>query len=56
VADQARLVAEPSGAVPVAAALAGRGSLARRPDRRVAVLTGGNVDPGLYRRLLATGA
>lgn len=56
VADQARLVAEPSGAVPVAAAIAGRGSLARRPDRRVAVLTGGNVDPALYRRLLATGA
>jgi threonine dehydratase len=56
VADQARLVAEPSGAVPVAAALAGRGSLVLRPDRRVAVLTGGNVDPGLYRRLLATGA
>lgn len=56
VADQARLVAEPSGAVPVAAALAGRASLARQPDRRVAVLTGGNVDPAFYRRLLATGA
>lgn len=55
VADQARLVAEPSGAVPVAAALAGRGSATRQPDRRVAVLTGGNVDPARYRRLLAEG-
>jgi threonine dehydratase len=52
-AAEARLVAEPSGAVPVAAALVGRGGAGAPPADRVAVLTGGNVDPGLYARLLS---
>lgn len=49
---EARLVAEPGGAVAVAAALAGAG----RPeggDFAVAVLSGGNVAPGLLARVLA---
>jgi threonine dehydratase len=52
-ATEARLVAEPSGAVPVAAALAGRGGDGLSAERRVAVLTGGNVDHDLYARILA---
>jgi threonine dehydratase len=52
-ATEARLVAEPSGAVPVAAALAGRGGADLPATRRVAVLTGGNVDRALYARILA---
>ena len=52
-ATQARLVSEPSGAVSVAAAMAGRGGGGSSPDRRVAVLTGGNVDPELYASVLA---
>jgi threonine dehydratase len=43
---QARLVAEPSGAVAFAAAV-------REPGRRVAVISGGNVDPSLLRSCLA---
>lgn len=53
VAAEARLVAEPSGAVPVAAALAGYGSDGRPPDRRVAILTGGNVDLPFLAEVLA---
>jgi threonine dehydratase len=53
-ASEARLVAEPSGAVPVAAALAGRGGADLPAGRRIAVLTGGNVDPALYARILAS--
>jgi len=51
VARYARLVAEPSGAVPVAAALFHTGELppARHP---VAVLSGGNVDPVLLAEVL----
>jgi threo-3-hydroxy-L-aspartate ammonia-lyase len=44
VAVDARLVAEPSGATSVAAALEGRGGTGAPPQRRVAVLTGGNID------------
>jgi threonine dehydratase len=50
VAFEARLVAEPSGAVAVAAALAGRGSAGAPPARRVAVLSGGNVEPAVWRQ------
>ncbi len=47
----ARLVAEPSGAVALAAWLYRRDELP--PGRTVAVVSGGNVDPGLLSRLLA---
>jgi threonine dehydratase len=46
VAARARLVCEPSGAVPVAAARAGRGGSGAPAGQRVAILSGGNVDPG----------
>lgn len=46
-----RLVAEPSGAVAPAAAVLGRG--ARADALRVAVVSGGNVDPALLRSVLA---
>jgi threonine dehydratase len=46
---EAHVVAEPSGAISVAAVLAGEVSL--RPA--VAVVSGGNLDPGLLVRLLA---
>ena len=52
VADAARLVAEPSGATPVAAALAGRGGTGAPAQHRVAVLSGGNVDPTVYLGIL----
>jgi threonine dehydratase len=52
-AAEARLVAEPSGAVPVAAALAGRGGSGAPPSARVAVVSGGNVDPARYAQILA---
>lgn len=52
VAAQARLVAEPSGAASVAAAMASRGG-GRELGRRVAVISGGNVDPGVYARALS---
>ncbi|CAN5904293.1 hypothetical protein BH23ACT2_BH23ACT2_22360 [soil metagenome] len=52
VADQARLMAEPSGATPVAAALAGRGGSGAPPERRVAVLGGGNVDAATYAAII----
>jgi threonine dehydratase len=52
-ARQARLVAEPGGAAAVAAWLFHAEELpaARTP---VAVLSGGNIDPGLLARVLAT--
>jgi threonine dehydratase len=53
IASEARLVAEPSGAVPVAAALDGRGGGGRSASRRVAVLSGGNVDLGLLGGILS---
>lgn len=51
-----RLVAEPSGALAAAAVLSGRvaGDPAR-PGSTVAVVSGGNVDPALFARLVATG-
>lgn len=53
VAWEARLVAEPSGAVAAAAALAGRGGAGGPPQRRVAILSGGNVEPATYLEVLA---
>ncbi|TLW91049.1 threonine ammonia-lyase [Saccharomonospora piscinae] len=50
-ARSARLVAEPSGAVPVAAALFHAAELP--PGRTVAVVSGGNVDPALLADVLA---
>lgn len=47
----ARLVAEPSGAVPVAAALFHRDQLPAGAG--VAVVSGGNIDPDVLRRILA---
>ena len=54
VAVEARLVAEPSGATPVAAALVGRGSAGAPAERRAAVLTGGNVDPDVLAEILGS--
>ena len=54
-ARQARLVAEPSGALAAAAILSGRvPSDPARPESTVAVVSGGNVDPDLFARLVAT--
>lgn len=53
VATGARLVAEPSGATPIAAALVGRGGTGAPLRRRVAVLTGGNVDLAVLAEVLA---
>jgi threonine dehydratase len=53
VAQGARLVAEPSAVVPVVAAVEGTGSAGAPPGRRVAILSGGNVDPRLLARALA---
>ena len=50
------LVVEPSGAVGLAALLAGRIAPAPARTRTAAILSGGNVDPGLAARLLATHA
>jgi threonine dehydratase len=51
IAREARLIAEPSGAVAIA------GALAHGADNRrsVAVLSGGNVEPALYATILAEG-
>jgi threonine dehydratase len=51
IAAEARLVAEPSGAVSTAGALAHGGD----PGRSVAVLSGGNVDLALFAAILAEG-
>ncbi len=49
---KAKLTVEPSGALPVAAALAGK--LSVNPEDKVAfVLSGGNVDPALAARILS---
>ena len=48
---QAKVVAEPSGALPVAAALAGLVPV-KAEDKAVFVLSGGNADPALLARLL----
>jgi threonine dehydratase len=49
IAAEARLVAEPSGAVAVAGAL----SANAHPERSVAIVSGGNVDPAMYASILA---
>jgi threonine dehydratase len=46
-----RLVAEPGGAVALAALLAGKAGAVS--ERTVVVVSGGNVDPALYARILA---
>jgi threonine dehydratase len=51
IAAEARLVAEPSGAVSVAGALARDGD----HSKAVAVLSGGNVDLALFAAILAEG-
>ena len=51
---KAKLTVEPSGALPVAAALAGKLPVGRA-DKVVFVLSGGNVDPSLAARLLTQG-
>ncbi len=51
-AESARLVVEPSGAAGVAALLSGRVPLAGRTC--VVVLSGGNIDPALLARILAS--
>lgn len=48
---EGRIVAEPSGAASVAAALRDAA-----PNRAVAIVSGGNVDPDLYAALLTKGA
>lgn len=49
IAREARLIAEPSGAV----ALAGALSLGLEPARTIAILSGGNVDAQVYASILA---
>ena len=51
IASEARLIAEPSGAV----ALAGVLAMGARPDRAAAVLSGGNVDADVFARILLEG-
>jgi threonine dehydratase len=51
-AHRARLVIEPSGAASMAAHLAGRAPQTPGDDSRVVVLSGGNVDPERYLRIL----
>ncbi len=46
-----RIVAEPGGSVALAALLSGRLDV---PEGSVVVVSGGNVDPGLYAEILAT--
>ncbi|HEX8216595.1 MAG TPA: pyridoxal-phosphate dependent enzyme, partial [Allosphingosinicella sp.] len=46
-----RIVAEPGGAVALAAAMAGKAGILT--DRTVVVVSGGNVDPALYADILA---
>lgn len=49
---KAKVIAEPSSALPVAAALCGALPL-KREDKAVFVLSGGNADPALLRRILS---
>lgn len=50
-ARRLRIVAEPGGAVALAALLAGKAG--KVSERTVVVVSGGNVDPGLYAEILA---
>ncbi len=52
-ARRARLVVEPSGAASMAAHLAGRVPRIEGDDSRVVIISGGNVDPELYLRVLS---
>jgi threo-3-hydroxy-L-aspartate ammonia-lyase len=52
-ASRGRLVVEPSGAASMAAELAGAAPRADGDDARVVVVSGGNVDPDLYLRILS---
>jgi threonine dehydratase len=56
IAEESRLVAEPSGALAAAAARfrAREAGIERLSGTVVAVLSGGNVDPDRYRELLAS--
>jgi threo-3-hydroxy-L-aspartate ammonia-lyase len=54
-AHRARLVIEPSGAASMAAHLAGAADGPAGDDRRVIVLSGGNVDRGLFLEILSGG-
>lgn len=54
-ATRARIVAEPSGALPIAAWRRHKADLPAEGDT-VMVVSGGNVDPDLYRRFLAEAA
>ncbi len=54
---KARLVAEPGGAVAVAASMSGSAAeLGGAGSRLVAILSGGNIDPALLARVLAPDA
>lgn len=52
-ARRARLVVEPSGAASMGAHLSGRAPRAESDDARVVIISGGNVDPELFLRILA---
>ena len=52
-AARARLVVEPSGAASMGAHLAGRAPRPEGDDARVIVISGGNVDPDQFLRILA---
>jgi threonine dehydratase len=52
-AHQARLVVEPSGAVGMAAERSGAAARAAGDEHRVIVISGGNLDPEMFVRLLA---
>jgi threonine dehydratase len=52
-ASRARLVVEPSGAAGMAAHLSGAVPQPEGDDRRVVVISGGNVDPQAFARILA---
>ena len=54
-AQRARLVVEPSGAAAMGAHLAGSIPQPDADDARVIVISGGNVDPELFQRILAGG-
>ncbi|MEO6059734.1 MAG: threonine/serine dehydratase [Candidatus Limnocylindria bacterium] len=52
-AARARLVVEPSGAAAMAAHLSGAAAQPSSDDHRVIVISGGNVDPALFAKILA---
>jgi threo-3-hydroxy-L-aspartate ammonia-lyase len=54
-AARGRLVVEPSGAAAMAAELSGAAPRTPGDDARAVVVSGGNVDPGLYLRILGAG-